>query len=63
MHSFRRTLLVIAHRVETIMDCDMLLVLNAGRLVEHGSPAKLSNLSDGTFAWLVQAARAGARQT
>jgi len=56
----RRTLLVIAHRIDTIMDCDKLLVLNAGRLVEQGSPAALARQQGGTFARLVRAAEASA---
>ncbi|KAL4424666.1 hypothetical protein ABPG77_004473 [Micractinium sp. CCAP 211/92] len=52
----RRTMLVIAHRIDTIMDCDRLLVLSAGRLVEHGPPGQLAQ-SGGMFARLVAAAR------
>ena len=33
---------VIAHRINTIMDCDQLLVLSSGRLVEQGSPNDLA---------------------
>ncbi|MBE3584433.1 MAG: ABC transporter ATP-binding protein [Limnochordaceae bacterium] len=36
-----RTLLVIAHRLATVMDADKILVLQAGRVVEYGSPAEL----------------------
>lgn len=53
----RRTLLVIAHRINTIMDSDMLLVLSDGKLVEQGSPSELSQKPGGTFARLVQAAQ------
>ncbi|EFN52562.1 hypothetical protein CHLNCDRAFT_138549 [Chlorella variabilis] len=52
----RRTLLVIAHRIDTIMDCDQLLVLSAGRLLEQGAPGQLAQ-SGGMFARLVAAAR------
>ena len=41
-----RTLLTIAHRLLTVADSDTLLVLGAGRLLEHGSPAGL--LADNT---------------
>ena len=58
----RRTLLVIAHRVDTIMDCDSLLVLDRGRLVESGAPAELSSRPGGTFARLVAAAEAAQRR-
>jgi ABC-type multidrug transport system fused ATPase/permease subunit len=57
----RRTLLVIAHRVDTIMDCDSLLVLDRGRLVESGGPGELSRRPGGTFARLVAAAEAARR--
>ena len=54
----RRTLLVIAHRIETITDSDKLLVMNEGRVVEQGSPAELRNRTGGTFARLVRGAEA-----
>lgn len=54
----RRTLIVIAHRIDTIMDCDQLLVLSAGRLVEQGAPGQLSH-SGGVFSRLVSAAHSG----
>ena len=36
-----RTSLVIAHRLSTVMDADIVFVLDKGRLVEQGSPAEL----------------------
>lgn len=35
------TILVIAHRLKTVMDADKMLVLEKGRLLEFGSPAEL----------------------
>ncbi|GFX49233.1 multidrug resistance-associated protein 7 [Trichonephila clavipes] len=43
--AFRRsTILVIAHRVETILDCDRVIVMNEGQIVEIDKPSTL--LSD-----------------
>ncbi|XP_058839991.1 ATP-binding cassette sub-family C member 4-like [Topomyia yanbarensis] len=43
------TILTIAHRLHTIMDNDRVLVMDAGRLVELGSPANLLRQQDGYF--------------
>ena len=48
------TLLTIAHRLHTIMDYDYVLVMDAGRAVEFGSPGELLRKS-GIFAELVDA--------
>jgi len=48
------TLLTVAHRLNTIMDYDMLLVMDAGKAAEVGSPAELL-LLNGLFAQLVDA--------
>lgn len=46
----KRTLLVIAHRLDTIMDCDNVLVLSGGELVEQGNPnSLLKDKKDGIF--------------
>lgn len=37
------TILTIAHRLHTVMDCDKVLVMDAGRVVEYGSPYELLN--------------------
>jgi ABC-type transport system involved in Fe-S cluster assembly fused permease/ATPase subunit len=39
--SVGRTTLVIAHRLSTVMDADMILVLNHGRIVERGTHREL----------------------
>jgi ATP-binding cassette subfamily C (CFTR/MRP) protein 10 len=49
----RCTLLVIAHRVETILDCDRIVVMAEGRVLESGAPAELLARPDGAFAALV----------
>jgi len=50
-----RTVLTIAHRLNTIATHDRILVLDAGQLVEFGSPAELLAKGDGGKFWaLVQ---------
>ncbi|GAA2278367.1 ABC transporter ATP-binding protein [Nonomuraea roseoviolacea subsp. roseoviolacea] len=44
-----RTVLVIAHRLETIADADTVVMLEDGAIVEHGTPAELL-ARDGRFA-------------
>ncbi|MEI6833867.1 MAG: ABC transporter ATP-binding protein [bacterium] len=39
-----RTVIVIAHRLETIKKCDLILVLENGRIVEMGEPKQLLEL-------------------
>lgn len=36
-----KTVLVIAHRLETVQDCDLVLVMSQGRLVAQGPPAPI----------------------
>lgn len=47
------TVLTIAHRIGTIRDCDRVMVLEAGRVVEFDSPAELLQQRDSHFAKLV----------
>ncbi|MFC4015297.1 ABC transporter ATP-binding protein [Nonomuraea purpurea] len=51
-----RTILVIAHRLETIADADTVVVLQDGSIVERGSPAELL-AQDGKFAAFWQSHR------
>jgi len=51
-----RTVFTIAHRLNTIMDYDRVLVLDSGSIVEFDSPANLLS-RDGLFKKLAQDAR------
>ncbi|XP_070559572.1 ATP-binding cassette sub-family C member 8-like [Ptychodera flava] len=48
-----RTVLTIAHRISTIMDSDMVLVLSEGRVMEYDTPENLLRKDGGIFASLV----------
>ncbi len=49
-----RTTIVVAHRLSTVRDADMIVVMANGRAVEHGTHAELL-AADGAFARLVRA--------
>ena len=53
----KKTILIVAHRIDTVMDCDVLLVLNNGELVEYGSPAELVKKEGGFFNGMVQSTK------
>ena len=50
-----RTTLVIAHRLGSVIDADSILVLSAGRVVEHGPTEELLSRPAGEFASMVDA--------
>jgi len=54
MRRLKATRIVIAHRLSTIMHADRVLVLDAGRVVESGTPAELLANSGGIFHRLVR---------
>ena len=59
----KRVLLVIAHRIDTIIDMDHVLVLGAGRLLEEGEPQALASREGGVFAGMVAASQAATAMT
>ncbi|KAI3439159.1 uncharacterized protein J3R85_005115 [Psidium guajava] len=48
------TMLIIAHRLNTIIDSDRILVLDAGQVAEHDSPENLLSKEASTFSKMVQ---------
>ncbi len=54
-----RTILVIAHRLETVRAADYILVMEAGGLVESGTWESLSRLKNGRFRAMLRAGAGG----
>ena len=54
-----RTILTIAHRLDSIIDSDRVLVMDAGRVAEFASPAELLRDEDTIFASLCRQSGAG----
>ncbi|CAN1302447.1 ABC transporter C family member 2 [Linum perenne] len=48
------TMLIIAHRLNTIIDCDRVLLLDSGRVLEYDSPEELLSRDDSAFSKMVQ---------
>ena len=49
------TLLTIAHRLNTVIDYDVVIVMDKGKVVEIGSPSDLLEDANGMFTALVNA--------
>ncbi|KAL0044905.1 hypothetical protein WJX82_001780 [Trebouxia sp. C0006] len=49
-----RTIVAIAHRLHTIIDCDMVLVMDNGSAAEWGRPSTLLEDPNGTFSSMVK---------
>lgn len=45
----KSTVLTIAHRIDTILDCDRILVMSAGEVAQFDSPRGLLSLKSGIF--------------
>lgn len=50
-----QTVLTIAHRIETIIDYDKIIVMDKGKVAEMGSPQDLLQDESGLFAKMVNA--------
>ena len=50
------TVITIAHQIATVLDYDLLLVLDGGTLAEQGPPRQLAKKKDGLFAGMLRAA-------
>jgi ABC-type multidrug transport system fused ATPase/permease subunit len=56
-----RTTIVISHTLTSVRDATSIVVLDAGRVVEHGSPDELAAL-DGAYSRLLQLQASVARE-
>lgn len=55
LRGFKHTFITIAHRLKTIVDYDIILVLDRGSMQEFGSPWELLNNEDSTFRSMCEA--------
>jgi ATP-binding cassette subfamily C (CFTR/MRP) protein 4 len=52
-----RTIVMVAHRLQTVVNFDSILVLGNGKVLEFGPPAELLAKKDGHFASMMQSTR------
>lgn len=55
-------MLIVAHRLQTVIGCDLIAVMDAGRIAEVGSPHQLLQDSGGLLSRLVEATGPGTAQ-
>jgi len=48
------TIIVIAHRIQTVIDADIVVVLSGGGVIEMGSPKELGSQPDSAFSSMVR---------
>ncbi|KAF4816934.1 ABC transporter FUM19 [Colletotrichum siamense] len=51
------TVIMVSHRLDTVMDCDTIVVMDKGRVVEKGEPGVLKDKEGGVFRELWNASR------
>ncbi|KAJ1377910.1 P-loop containing nucleoside triphosphate hydrolase, partial [Sesbania bispinosa] len=56
------TMLIIAHRLNTIIDCDRILLLDGGKVLEYDTPEELLSNEDSAFSKMVQSTGAANAQ-
>ncbi|GLT68247.1 hypothetical protein SLA2020_404970 [Shorea laevis] len=56
------TMLIIAHRLNTIIDCDRILLLDAGQVLEYNTPEELLSNEDSAFSKMVESTGAANAQ-
>ncbi|KAK8931125.1 ABC transporter C family member 2 [Platanthera zijinensis] len=56
------TMLVIAHRLNTIIDCDKILLLHSGKVLEFGTPEDLLSNEESAFSKMVESTGAANAQ-
>jgi ABC-type multidrug transport system fused ATPase/permease subunit len=51
-----RSVITIAHRLQTIMDYDRIFIMDKGRVIEHGTPEQLQSDPDSVFQEMARSA-------